>query len=668
MSARAAEALEQAVPSAPSQPQRVTSTASVDRGKQRDLLGLLTVYLVLLFGLPAALIVGPLGAAGTPAQIFAVVIGVVWLAGQTRVRTFHIRSSAVNICMFLYLVATGLSVAAAIARPANSTETSVLYQSVLSALGLAAVYAAAASGVASVSRLETLVRRLALGGAVLATVGLVQWITKRAFVDLLEIPGLTLNSGVFGVGAREGFSRPAGTATHPIEFGLVIAMLLPLAIHFSLEDRKRGWLRRWYPTLIMASLIPLSLSRSAILAAAVGLVVLVPSWDVQRRIKALLLTLLGATIAFVTVPGLIGTLLGLFTGVANDPNVASRTDSYGLVGEFVARSPLFGRGPGTFLPEYRILDNQFLRLAIDSGLVGLAACVALLAAGIVVPLKVRRRTRDVRQRSLAQSLAAAVAAAACGFVTFDFLSFPMATGALFLILGIAAGQDRLMPMADPAESRVAMRQRTIWLGALTGLAIALTAVGASTLIEPARYLARTSIRLVLPDYAIDSNALSETSKGAVSTAGLLANIVDSGDAPRVVSSRLTLVDMGLESGSLARQPNRGGQWVSYYADPFIDLQAVAATQEEAVARITQLEADLQSALSDRESRLGVTDSSRIRLLSTSGTPAISYHSGNPTRAYAVLLGVAAALGVVLLSIRRGTRPGDQPPDVIRMTD
>ena len=47
--------------------------------------------------------------------------------------------------------------------------------------------------------------------------------------------------------------------------------------------------------------------------------------------------------------------------------------SYAIAGEFIGRAPIFGRGFSTFLPSYRILDNQYLGLLIETGIVGLVA-------------------------------------------------------------------------------------------------------------------------------------------------------------------------------------------------------------------------------------------------------------------------------------------------------
>ena len=91
------------------------------------------------------------------------------------------------------------------------------------------------------SELYRVLRTLVVAVAVMAVVGLLQF---RSGIDLAElvnrIPGLHENADLVSIQDREGFRRPAGTATHPIEFGCVIAMALPLALHLARFDLVRS--------------------------------------------------------------------------------------------------------------------------------------------------------------------------------------------------------------------------------------------------------------------------------------------------------------------------------------------------------------------------------------------------------------------------------------------
>jgi O-antigen ligase len=211
-------------------------------------------------------------------------------------------------------------------------------------------------------------------------------------------------------------------------------MILPIALHYALDaaDRRR---RRWIPVGLIALALPISISRSAVLGAVLVLVFLLPSWTKARRRRAYGVVLLFMCLIYLLVPGLLGTLRNLFTGLFSDSSTTSRTDSYSVAGPYISARPIFGRGVGTFLPSSHIVDNQYLLMLIGGGIVGLAALVLLFAVGILSARGVRKRSTDPEVRGLAQSLATSVAVAAAASATFDLLSFPMVAGLTFLVLG-----------------------------------------------------------------------------------------------------------------------------------------------------------------------------------------------------------------------------------------
>jgi O-antigen ligase len=220
-------------------------------------------------------------------------------------------------------------------------------------------------------------------------------------------------------------------------------MLLPLALHYALYDRHRILVRRWWPVAMIAVALPIAISRSAIVGAIVVLAFVLPAWPVTVRRRAYgVIVLLGGAL-FVTVPGLLGTLTGLFTQIGTDSSAQSRTGSYTLAGEFISHAPVFGRGFLTFLPSYRILDNQYLGLIIDAGFVGLIALLGVFLTGIFTARRVYRKSSDERVRNLAQAVAASIAAIAVEFALFDAFSFPMAASMAFFVVGLAGALHRL---------------------------------------------------------------------------------------------------------------------------------------------------------------------------------------------------------------------------------
>jgi O-antigen ligase len=277
-----------------------------------------------------------------------------------------------------------------------------------------------------------------------ALIGILQFFTGLTLVDAIQIPGLKVNNGgVASLDGREGFTRVSGTTINPIEFGVVVSSMLPLCLHVALTDPSRRAVR-WLPVVCVAIAIPLSISRSALIAVGLALAILFVTWDKRMRVAAAAGVLVVAGAVFVVIPGMLGTLSGMFTGVQDDSSALSRTDSYALALDFVGRSPWVGRGFLTFLPEYRTLDNQYLGLLIDLGFLGTAALVVMFVVAIAYGIHWRSRIVDPKTRGLLVSMIAALSASAVSFAFFDALSFPMIAGLTFLLIGMIDSLGRYL--------------------------------------------------------------------------------------------------------------------------------------------------------------------------------------------------------------------------------
>jgi O-antigen ligase len=414
---------------------------------------LLTVYVVLLFGIPASYVVAPLGSVGAPAQVFALGLLMWWLLRWLS-RPLAPSGLAQPVRLMALLVAATVvaSYVAAMLRPIVSVESRAADRGLLLVLSWLGLILIAGDEIGSLPAFGTLLRRLVTAGGLVALLGIVQFQTGQVLVDRLVIPGLSTHSDVGSLAARSGFARPSGTATHPIEFGVVLTMLLPLALHVALSETNRRPLARWFPIAAMALAVPISVSRSAVVCTIVALGVLVPALPRRTRRVTYACTAVAMAVVYVAVPGMLGALLKLFTRVGTDDSAASRTNSYTLAEQFVQNSPLFGRGFRTFLPEYRILDNQYLVTLIETGIVGLVALLGLLGTAMFLAWRVRRRSTDPHTRRLAQALLASTAAGAASLALFDGFSFPMAAGLLMLVLGLVGSLARLTAARDVVSS------------------------------------------------------------------------------------------------------------------------------------------------------------------------------------------------------------------------
>ncbi|HET9654074.1 MAG TPA: O-antigen ligase family protein [Kineosporiaceae bacterium] len=399
-----------------------------------DLVTALSLLVLVLFGIPATLVVGPLGAAGTPANILGLLMLGVWTVNELYRVHLGFLDTAIRRALFVWLLADLASYVMAVSRPISTKELNSSDRLMISLCAWVGVLLAC-GGIRSWDRLVALTRRVVLGGGLVALLGLAQAATHQVLVNVIQIPGLTSNSTDNGFVERAGFLRPSGTATQALEFGIVLTAVLPLAVHHAVTDRQLSWFRRLWPLLAIGAAIPVSLSRSAVLGTLVAFVVILPTWPRQHRRIAYGALLAAVGLVYVSVPGLVEAILSQFGLMGKDNSISSRTDSYSLVLSLFAKSPLIGRGLGTFIPDYRIVDNQLLLILVEAGLVGLLAFLGLIAAAARTGLRGRRRLADPDRRSLLTALVASLLAAAICFATIDAFAFPMLSVTVFLVMG-----------------------------------------------------------------------------------------------------------------------------------------------------------------------------------------------------------------------------------------
>ena len=296
-------------------------------------------------------------------------------------------------------------------------------------------------GLDTLSDLRTILRRIAFSGGVLALLGLLKRSPDRPGSTACRSPGSSTQ--VAGTFDRGGFPRPAGTSVHPIEFGVRVAVLFPIALHVAFYDKERPLLVRWFPAATIGALVPLTSSRSAYLGVIVGTLICMVGWEAQRRWRMLGVAGVGVGAMLVVTPNLLNSIFRLFWGASDDPSVSSRTGSFDLAAEFVERAPILGRGLGTFLPKYRIFDDQYLLLLVTVGVLGTLGFLALAVVAIRTLLRVRSRTEDPAMKDLTICLAASIVVGFVSLALFDAFAFPQTMGILFLLLGLAGSVGRL---------------------------------------------------------------------------------------------------------------------------------------------------------------------------------------------------------------------------------
>ncbi|WP_345096700.1 O-antigen ligase family protein [Planomonospora venezuelensis] len=296
-------------------------------------------------------------------------------------------------------------------------------------------------GVRGRERLDFVLKTIAVSGAIVSAIGGLQFLFAFDLTEFMRVPLLrpTTEEELERMIERGSLRRVASTTGHPIEFGVVSAMILPLAVHYAHRARAagRGAVRWWVCAGLVASGLMWSVSRSAVLAVLAAGIVLFLGWSRRRRIQALIAVVIALAVTRVLVPGLLGVFYGLFANATNDESITYRTHDYDNAVAEISRYPWLGRGIGTwYAPKHQIFDNQYILTAVESGIIGVVVFFGLFIVAQYALIRVRLMSAgDEQTKDLALALSAALVIPLLGSATFDLLAFPMVSGLSFALLG-----------------------------------------------------------------------------------------------------------------------------------------------------------------------------------------------------------------------------------------
>lgn len=419
---------------------------------------MLQIFAVVLMVFPSFTVFRPIGAAAFPAGLIGMGAFVLWALWTALGRHNPLRArTPVRVAFGAVWVSTLLSYVALQFRSRTSVEIMGADRWLIFFASMTGVAFLAAECVPSLEDVRRVLRALVWGGAFVAVVAILQYFWAYDPTPALGnlLPGFSFNRELGGIGWRSGVSRVPGTMIHPIELGTTAAMLLPIAVYLLFYDTGRAPVRRLVPLVLILASVPVSVSRSATVAVAVAMGVFVVGLPAKLRMVGMAAAPLAVVLIFFALPGTISTLADYFSMGRRDPSIATRTDDYAMVEEYVRERPYLGRGGGTYLTTdlLEILDNQYLKWAIEFGLVGL---VALVVFFFVVPaltaFVARARAPTEELRILNGALGAAILSAAISSATFDSLSFPVFGCVYALVVGLAGATWRLAG-ARPGRGR-----------------------------------------------------------------------------------------------------------------------------------------------------------------------------------------------------------------------
>lgn len=416
------------------------------RGGTITTVGLLAAFLALQFLIPARLVIGGMGAVGRPSVAVGILLAFLWFLSA--LRAHHLPDGrqpirwAVGVFVGVQLVGYGWG----FDRLPSPGQASAADRWLIFVVAFAGVILAVADGMRTRSDLDRLLRLVVFFASLMSIVGVLQFFGVIDLTRYIRLPGLQVNYELIGVSSRGdgSFPRVAGTANHYIEFGVVLALVLPVALHYALfsPPAKRLWL--WIATGLIALGIPLSISRSAIVTILVVMVLMSVVWPWRQRYNALVIAVISTAAFHVLNRGVLGTIKALFTNVDNDPSVTARIERTEIVLELWRHRPILGWGAGMVTPEeFLLLDNQIYMFLVAGGVVGVVAFLLLLLVPYCLGRSVRLRGPDEETRHLGHTLAVTMPAALVASGTFDSFSFATFVAVLCVLIGATGALWRL---------------------------------------------------------------------------------------------------------------------------------------------------------------------------------------------------------------------------------
>lgn len=411
-----------------------------------DAVTLLSWYVFLLMIVPAWLVFQPLGAAGGLSTIFAALICAWYLVSWLHPALAPAKGrQPVRLAAIIFGCAILATYVSANRVAMSTLEENGADRGIIFVVGWVGVLLLAADGIDTLDRLKTLLRRVVLAATAMSVLAITQFFAGLNIARYVVIPGLASQLATTDLLYRSGLNRPSATALDPIELAAVLAMCLPIAVHQARNATRELRLRRWLQVALIGIALPMTVSRTAVVAVVIICLVLLPTWSKRDRRVAYLTIAIALVIGWILKPSLVDTFRSLFLGISSDTSTTSRTSAFSSAAPFIAQHPWLGRGFDTFFPQtYFFTDDQYLLSLIETGVIGLLVLIGLFGTGWFTARRTRRATTDPEIRQFAQCLAASVAAGFVSFATLDAFSFPIASGLTFLLIGCVGAAWRLV--------------------------------------------------------------------------------------------------------------------------------------------------------------------------------------------------------------------------------
>jgi O-antigen ligase len=310
--------------------------------------------------------------------------------------------------------------------------------------GFALVYVSVVLLLGRRQQILAIVRILVNLGFVVAVAGIAERLVRVNPLRRLQevIPILEMYRGT-GIAVRGAGNRILGTANHPIEFGAVMALILPLTLFLAFAARDTRP-RLWYGAAATAQALALmfSASRSALIALAVAFVILMVGAKPKHRGTMLALAATGAVATHFLFPGVLSTFSSMLRPAwliyDETTGTSTRFGDYPAVAALFWARPLLGMGYEALdVERYFHLDNQYLKFLVELGALGVFMIAWFFERLLRPLLRAMRENALDEPIPLAGTLLASVASYVVSCAFFDTFGFPQVTNLFFLVAGLS---------------------------------------------------------------------------------------------------------------------------------------------------------------------------------------------------------------------------------------
>jgi hypothetical protein len=421
---------------------------------------LLALFLVGVFLIPLDAITLPVSLPFN-AKLDRVLVGLmvlVWAVGKLLGRATAAesrRATPIHLALFLFVVAAIASIVVNVDTLTKLNEYNPAIKQLAVLVAFAAFFGVVASTVrpGEIKPFITLVVVLASITAI-GTIYEYQSDTNVFFdwTDAALPAGIDLSVAEGGVDAsgREG-------TTGPTQNGLGIATLLSLVIPFAVVGffQARTVVHKLLYSgaiwLLFAAAIATERKSALLVPVAIALVLIVYRPQQMLRLAPVLVIMVAA-VPILSSGAMDTVQRHLFAkGFGKDVSTKGRTTDYDAVRPDVRSHLALGRGFGSYdFHRYRVLDNAYLGLLIETGFVGLAAFLLTLLAVLAMAHSLIR-SRNPTRGPPALALAAATAGFAVATFFYDAFTYVQVPYLFFFFAGLVAiyGAQRLEENAPP---------------------------------------------------------------------------------------------------------------------------------------------------------------------------------------------------------------------------